>query len=64
MKLKTFTVNVRVNAIVSYPIQAESLEAALEKARQDKETVAFTDGIDYIDGHEEIIGVDGLWDLQ
>lgn len=62
--LKEFTVNVRIKAIVSYTIHAESLEDAVTFAHANRRNVKFENGLDYIDGNEEIIGVDGSWDID
>ncbi len=65
MKNTNFTVNVRLKAIVSFSINAASLEDAVTKAReeiQDRKFIA--DGLEYIDGKEELIGVDADWGLE
>lgn len=65
MKTKNFTVNVRVKAIVSFDIKAESLEDAIVQAREEVKKTKFIDGgVEHIDGSEEIIGVDAPWELE
>lgn len=64
MKNKNFTVNVRLKAIVSFTVSAEDLESALVKAREEaKKTRFIAEDLEYIDGTEEIIGVDADWGI-
>lgn len=63
-KLESFTINMRIKAIVSREISAESLEQALELARKESRPSIISKDYEYIDGSEEVIGVDGAWDID
>ena len=65
--LKEYIIEIRVNAVIEVSIKADSLEDALERARElneNRKLWDFKPGVIYSDGTDEIITVrDGLgWD--
>lgn len=63
-KLQSFTVNIRITAIVRHNLMAESLEQALDLARKQDRPGIVSGDYQYIDGSEEIVGVDGAWNID
>lgn len=57
-KNKSFNVQVKLDALISFGIEAPSLEEAIVKARENLRTEGlFADGVEYIDGEETVTGV-------
>ena len=49
-----------VKAIVGVDVASDNPESAIEKAKAALKNGVFHDGLDYIDGNEELIGYDNL----
>jgi len=62
----TYQAQFKVKAIIGVPLKASSMEEAWEEAKvvtKNKFSVQLA-GMEIIDGGEELIGVQGDWDLE
>ena len=65
--MNEYQVKYRINAIIGITVNADSQEAAKERADKIlKKSGTFDDGIEYMDGVEEYVGSDNLdlWDIR
>jgi hypothetical protein len=60
-----YQATVRLKALVGFAVQADSPEQALKLAREEMKSRRFIGkGVEYIDGREDLVGIDENWDLD
>lgn len=61
----SFTVQFKVKAIIELNVVADTLEEALRLGKEKANNMGpFKQGLTYVDGHVEVVGVTGDWGID